>query len=569
MSADRLSSAETGQLNLAWATALVAGFVAAGVRHAVISPGSRSSPLALALLREPAFRCEVMVDERSAAFFALGIGKASGKPALLLATSGSAPAHWLPAAIEADQAGVPLLLLSADRPPELHGWGANQTIDQSALFAGFLRDRQMLGAPHAGFEAGWLHRVAARAVAAACGPLAGPVHINQPFREPLLPPAESPPIPKPTPLPAVRIAIAAPARLPTDTLAELADLLANSPGVIVCGPAPASPEFASAVTTLAERLDCPILAEPLSNLRFGPHDRRRIYCRQDRWLRRTDFVAAHRPAWILRFGDVPVGRPLQSFAALATRVVIVEPRPRWNDPAHTATDLLRADPAALCAALAALMPPAHRPQWMSAFAAAEAEAEATLASQAAPAEAALISAALAARPGTPLFVGNSLLVRDLDAFSGSGSAALEFFANRGVSGIDGNLSTAAGIAAVRGPTIALLGDLACQHDLGGLAALRGRPLAAVVVNNGGGGIFEHLPPAELAEFSTGWLTPQELDFSAAARTFGIPYRRVDDPADLGPALAASLAAGQALLCEAMVDRRVSRDLREAWWRFSP
>ena len=180
---------DTGSLNLHWSQALIAGFIAAGVTDAVISPGSRSTPLALAMLRQPRLRCQVAIDERSAAFFALGMAKVQRHPVLLLATSGTAPANWLPAIIEAGQAGVPLIAISADRPPELQNCGANQTVNQTGMFAPYARAAHALGTPHAGFDPGYLHRLATQVCEQATWPHPGPVHINQPFREPLLPAA--------------------------------------------------------------------------------------------------------------------------------------------------------------------------------------------------------------------------------------------------------------------------------------------------------------------------------------------------------------------------------------------
>ncbi|MDR2837207.1 MAG: 2-succinyl-5-enolpyruvyl-6-hydroxy-3-cyclohexene-1-carboxylic-acid synthase, partial [Azonexus sp.] len=185
---------DTGTLNFLWSQRLVAGFVAAGVGQAVISPGARSTPLALALLRQPQMTCEMVIDERCAAFFALGLAKATRQPVLLLATSGSAPANWLPAIIEASQTGAPLLLLTADRPPELHDCGANQTIDQTALFGPHVRARHLLATPHENFSPARLYALAAQASAEARGPLPGPVHLNQPFREPLTPVGDCPPV---------------------------------------------------------------------------------------------------------------------------------------------------------------------------------------------------------------------------------------------------------------------------------------------------------------------------------------------------------------------------------------
>jgi len=525
--------ADTGTLNFLWSQHLVAGFVAAGVRHAVMSPGSRSTPLALALLRQPRIACEVVLDERCAAFFALGLAKATRMPVLLLATSGSAPANWLPAVVEASQSGVPLLLLSADRPAELHGCGANQTIDQLALFGPHVRARHALDAPHEGFAPAWLHALAARACAQASGPLPGPVHLNQPFREPLLPAGDCPPLEI---LPPLRVT---PPDGAPDAAAvrELARRIAGRPGAIVCGELPASPGFAEAQAALAAQFDCPVLAEPLSGLRFGPHDRSRLCVRYGDWL-----PAAPAGEWLLRFGAFPVTKTLQEYVARPRAVhALVDPWPRWNDPAHRLTDLFHADPAAFCRALLAERPMPAEPAWRAALA--EREAAADLADSP-------IAALIAAMPdGTPLFVGNSLAVRDLDRASGSAGKRLPIHANRGASGIDGNLSTALGIAVASGRVAALVGDLTCQHDIGGLALAAKRDAVIVVINNGGGGIFEQLPQRALPEFERGWKTPQNIDFAHAARAFGLSFQRAGSLDALRPALERAFAAGGPHLIE--------------------
>ncbi len=556
---------DQGSLNLQWSQALVAGFAAAGVSHAVLSPGSRSTPLALACLRHGDLASEVIVDERCAAFFALGIAKAARRPVLLLATSGSAPANWLPAVVEADRAGVPLILLSADRPPELHDCGANQTVPQAAMFAPYVRGTHALAAPGPETPTAWLHRLAAQVVEQATWPLAGPVHLNQPFREPLLPLAEAeapPPAPEAAPL---RINRPEP-RVSADTLAVLATRLSGRPGAIICGEGDYPPAFAAAVAGLAERLACPILAEPLANLRHGPHDRRRILCHYDGWLRDALFVAGHRPEWVLRFGAFPVTRSLQGFAAGASDLtVLVDPQPRWNDPANTVTDLLRAAPLAVCEGLLEQNLAPAPADWFAAFAAAEARARKAQSALPDHCEGRLIPTLLAALPeDCPVFVGNSMVIRDLDAFAGGGDRPLRFHGNRGASGIDGNVSTALGIAAAQGRVVALLGDLACQHDLGGLAAARGRQAVFVVFNNGGGSIFEHLPQAGLPEFERGWLTPQHIDFAAAAATFGLAYALAADSRSLLAALPAAMAANGPTVIELRLERLTSVKCRQAW-----
>ncbi|MBW7900382.1 MAG: 2-succinyl-5-enolpyruvyl-6-hydroxy-3-cyclohexene-1-carboxylic-acid synthase [Rhodocyclaceae bacterium] len=553
---------DTGRLNLDWSAALIGGLVDAGVRELVFSPGARSTPLTLAALRHPGLASEAVVDERSAAWFALGRVRASGRPVALLCTSGTAVANWLPAVVEADRSALPLLLLAADRPPELHGWGANQTIAQADLFAGQARARHDPGAPFPGFSPDWLRQFAARAVADSRWPLPGPVHLNLPFREPLLPAVAELVFPASAP-----IACAPPTAQPdAAAVRALAQALAAGRGAIVCaegcagGAEPAA--FADAVTALAERLACPILAEPLSGLRFGPHDRRAICCRHDLWLRDEARCAALRPDWVLRFGAFPVTRTLQRFVT-DTATLLVEPHGRWPDPAHNTRQLLRADPLAACRALLDADLAAADAGWLAAFRAAEAATEDWLAATPQPPEAALFAGLCRALPaGTNVFCGNSLPIRDLSAYSGSGEKPLRFFANRGASGIDGNLASAAGLA-VDGPTVAVVGDLTAQHDLGSLTLAAGRPLAIVVVNNGGGGIFDLLPPAALPEFAAGWLTPPAVDFAHAAAAFGLAYRRCDDPAAAVAEVCAALAAGRPRLIELTVDRAASLALRRA------
>lgn len=534
---------DTGTLNLLWSQTLVAGLVAAGTTHAVISPGSRSTPLALAMLRQPGLQCTVVVDERSAAFFALGIAKTSRRPVLVLATSGTAPANWLPAVIEASQAGVPLILISADRPPELQGCGANQTIDQIGLFGSHVRASHALGTPEAAFDPAWLHRLAARIHEQAVWPHPGPVHVNQPFREPLVPGGEVPAIPSPG-----KIRFSPPAALPDPAaIAELAAAIAGRPGIIVCGELPPEPGFAEALAALAGRLDCPVLAEPLSNLRFGLHDRSRLCVHYNRWLADRRFAADHRPQWVLRFGTFPVTRHLQDYVASATTVhALIEPWPRWTDPTHRLTHLLRAAPLAVCQALLAAEPASTPAGWRAAFA----DREQTVPATTDAGHIAVLIEEVAA--DTPLFIGNSLAIRQLDSHSGSADKALHFHGNRGASGIDGNISTALGIAAFHGRVVALLGDLTTQHDLGGLALAAGRDAVIVTVNNGGGGIFDFLPQAALPEFEQGWRTPQQISFEHAAKTFGLGYARAESNDEFRSALRHAIANGGPQLIELFV-----------------
>lgn len=546
-----------GTLNLAWADAFVAALAAAGLRHVAFGPGARSAPLALACLRRPELACHVINDERAAGFFALGLGKTAGQPAAVLTTSGTAAANLLPAVMEANLAAVPLLVLTADRPAEAVGWGANQTVDQTKLYGGQVRAFHAVPPP-ADIDARFLAALAARLLEECRAPLAGPVHANLPFREPLLPEA----IPAPPPLPAP-MHLHSPVPTVPENPGDIAARLAGRPGMIVCGEAPCPPDFPAAVAALAERLDAPVLAESLSNLRRGAHDKSRILAHAARFLKQAELPA---PAWVLRFGAFPVSRVLERWLAGldSAEHILVAPPCRWPDPLRRSDTLLRGDPLAMIKALLPHCRPAGAGFCAAWRQAERAAAQAVAAQCAGPAlfEGSVARLLLDALPaGAQVFVGNSLAIRAVDVFCGSGEKPLSLHGNRGASGIDGNLATAAGLAAATGAPLGLLvGDQTLLHDCGSLALLAGRPVVAVVMDNGGGRIFDHLPfaaalpPEQLAR---GWTAPPQTDFSALAAAFGLRYARAHDAAGLRAALDAARAEGGSWLIHAVIDRAAS------------
>lgn len=558
------------QTNLRWAFTLVDGMVSAGVRDAVISPGSRSTPLVLACEQHPEIRPHVQVDERSAAFFALGLAKQRGHPALVIATSGSAPTHWYPAVIEADEGHTPLVLLSADRPPELRDWGANQTIDQTRLFGTHVRAFHDPGPPAGDIDSlGFAGALGRKVVHQSVWPRPGPVHVNLPLYEPLVPEAPLPLSPG-----RARGAPPVPPRLvPNQTLVrQVARLLSGRPGIIVCGPLPDTASLGAEVTALAAALECPILADPLSGLRFGMRDRRRLVVRYDAFLRHPASTAGLCPEWVLRFGAVPVSKPLLQFLERHrhSRHVLVAPHGDWPDPWHRSTEVFRADPTTLCAELCgAELDPAPS-QWLRNWLARERQAAVTpppVGPDDPPYEDTVIAELLGQLPpGATLFSSNSLPIRQLDCWSGSAAKPLRILANRGASGIDGNVSTLLGLAAAGAqPTVGLIGDLALFHDMNGL--LLARPLEAtlVVLNNGGGGIFGYLPQARLPGFQAHWLTPTGLDLGKIAALFGLRFRRVQRQGEFGPALAEALATSGVNLVEVQIDRECSQLRHQVYW----
>ena len=514
-----------------------------GVRDVCISPGSRSTPLAVAAHREPGLRCRAVLDERSAAFFALGLARQSGAPVALVCTSGTAAANYLPAVVEAHLARVPLLLLTADRPPELRDWGAGQTIDQVGLYGGYVRRFVELPVPEGGERAlRYARSLACRSVADARGAPAGPVHLNWPLREPLLlgdltPPAAATQgeVERGRPS-APWSAVAAP--LPQAGAEELEGLLEMARGfergLLVCGPLAPDARCSRAIAELARTLGWPIFADPLSQLRRGPHAHEApVLCHGDLLLRDPDIAARWAPDVVVRIGDSPVSKSLRM--ALEARpprhVVLVDPDRVWHDPSHLASQVLAVDPAALCEAWAAGWKEAggapRKSDYLHACVAEDRRAgqalQAALADRPELGEAAAVRELVAALgPDATVYVSNSMPIRLLDAFLPAASQPVHFLGHRGASGIDGLVSAAAGAAAAdRGPVVLLTGDLALLHDVGGLRLAEGLPrgLTIVVLDNDGGGIFSFLPVAEQGEavdFEGLFRTPHGLDFAHLA-----------------------------------------------------
>ena len=560
--ADRQRAPDAGEASFRRAAALFDGLMAAGLAEVVVSPGSRSTPLALAAARCAGLRLHVVADERSAAFFALGLVRATGRPAAVVATSGSAPAHWLPAAIEACEDEQPLVLVSADRPAELLDCGANQATEQGRLFAAHARGLFALPPDATAAHA----RDLGRRAAAACGwPRPGPVHINAAFREPLVPaePARC------GPWSAGSASLHLPGRTTPDlaAIAAVASRLGGRRGAILAGRLDPGEPAAEAIVTLARALDCAIIADPLSGLRSGVAAEARVLCAADAFLRDAD---APLPDWLIRVGRPPVSRFVEAWAARCPETLLLAATPAWSDPLRSAATVLLGDPAATLSVLAAAVTRAglRAAEW-DALDACEAGALRALEALAAPpAEAQLVRAIAASAPAaTPVFLANSLVVRDFDSFMLRRAASLPLYANRGVSGIDGNLSTAAGLVTGAGrPGIAVLGDLALFHDLNALSLCRDLPIVVVVINNGGGAIFGQLPQATLPEFDRLWLTPPPIEIAGAATLFGLQHAHLDVTSGPEKAIVHALASGRPTVLEVVVDRAASHAGRTAWWK---
>jgi 2-succinyl-5-enolpyruvyl-6-hydroxy-3-cyclohexene-1-carboxylate synthase len=499
---------------------IATGLADGGVTDVIICPGSRSTPLALASRANPRLRVRVLLDERSAGYFALGLARASRQPVAVLVTSGTAVANLLPAVVEASLARVPLVVLTADRPPELRERGAPQTIDQVRIFGGYVRwfaELPLLdGAPETRRH---VRSVVARAVATARETPAGPIHLNVPFREPLVPDAalaadtdaDADAGPNVQALPFSDV-VAGPPVLGPDDLAALATRLGKvERGLIVAGPQD-DPALPAALARLAAASGFPIAADPLSGVRCGPHDRTRVLAHADHLVRPGAWIDGHRPDLVLRFGATPTSKPMLTLIAEGSPAQIVVDGDRtWSEPAIVPTTFVQADATSTAEALAdALVDlPARwgtNSTWADEWCQADRAADRALGdwlSKVVKRDEAFEGLPFAVLgevlpDGALLWAGNSMPVRDLDDWLPSSERAIRPLSNRGANGIDGVVSTALGAAAAEtGPVVLVVGDLSFLHDLNALVAAKLHDLSAtiVLVDNDGGGIFSFLPQA--------------------------------------------------------------------------
>ena len=544
--------------------ALVDELARCGMRHAVTCPGSRNAPIALSLAAEERIDSVSVIDERAAGFMALGMAKASGRPVAVTCTSGTAAANLAPAVYEAAEARVPLVVLTADRPPELRQVGAGQAIDQIKLFGSAAKWFVEVGSHEPGRDTAVHHRaLGCRAYWTALGGRPGPVHLNLGLRDPLhpspedLPPADWEGRADGRPWTEVREHPPAPAG---DDIQELAARAAAAPrGAIVCGAT--AEHVAEPVARLAAAAGWPVLAEPTSGVRCGEHDRSHVVAHYDVLLRDEGFAADSVPELVLRVGDTPTSKPLRAWLAGVPQVVL-DPHGAWHEPTRAAELLMRCAAAPACDALAAAVEMRAEGvggDWLATWRAADA----------------VVADALAAAPGDSeprvysspsgvvgddalVWPASSMPVRDVEAFWPAGHERVRFLSNRGANGIDGTIASAAGAARATGrPTLVLLGELALLHDLGGLLAARraGIDLTVLCVNNGGGGIFDFLPVAESADraaYEAHVATPADLDLAAVAALAGMDHRPCADADDVR----AAVQGGPGLI-EVRTDRRAN------------
>ncbi len=503
-------------------------WVRCGVTDAVICPGSRSTPLALALAAR--FNVHVRLDERSAGFFAIGLALATGRPTVICVTSGTAAAELHPAVVEAHHARVPLIVCTADRPPELLDTGAPQTIDQVGLFTTATRWSSNPGVPMPEQAQVW-RPLAARAYEEAThGPAGpGPVHLNLAFREPLTgTPDELPDRPRPTSASTGR----------RGSPSGLAPLEGN--GIIIAGGLTPEPPDTTLVPALAERLRWPLLADPRSGFRYpGTIAAADAIVRTEPPLPETVLLVGS--PWLSK----ALGEYVSRSAEQGARIVVVDPWRQWTDPARVATEFHHSDVDEwLAAAIESAQPvdPAWLASWRAMEDAAQVAIEETLAGQLSEPHVARQIFAHAANSGVTVVVASSMPIRDLEWYATPQPSPPRVLANRGANGIDGVVSTALGVAAALDTcsTVALMGDLAFLHDISGLVNLdRTAPCTIVVVDNGGGGIFSFLPQAGALEpevFENLFGTPPGSDIGAVARGFGLTVYEVTTMDELKAAL---------------------------------
>jgi 2-succinyl-5-enolpyruvyl-6-hydroxy-3-cyclohexene-1-carboxylate synthase len=566
-----------------------------GLRDACTSPGSRSTPLVLTLARDERLHCHSHVDERCAGFFAVGLAKASALPVAIACTSGTAVAELLPAVVEAHEARVPLIVLSADRPPELREVGAGQTIDQIKIFGGFAKWFFEVGTHEATAErVRWMRTLACRAYWTAIEGRPGVVHLNFPLREPLV--CDEPPPPTGEGRPGGLPFVSRPSRVPDATAAAqtLRDLIGPARrGVLVAGRHERDTPLGQAVAAFCAAARWPLLADPMSGARRGDA----AIAHYDALLRAPAFAREHAPEVVVRVGDLPVSKPLRTWLADLhdTSQIALDPECAWQDPASSVSDSLAVEPAATLAALASMLEAPSTAtgsqsgastgttinadsDWLASWRSAdERAAEVILGVLAA---SGLSEPSVAAELGVllpeqaTLFVASSMPVRDVETFWPVRPDPPRVLCNRGANGIDGTVSSAFGAAASGpGPVVLLIGDVALAHDIGGLLAARRlqQKLTIVLIDNDGGGIFDFLPVSESTMalqqgvYARHITTATGLDFAQAAALYGLGHETAADIASFRTALERALAAPESTIVEVRTQRQANVELHRRVW----
>lgn len=539
--------------------------VKSGLQEVVISPGSRSTPLALTFCKHSEVREWVIIDERSAAFFALGMAKETGRPVALLCTSGTATANYYPAIVEAHYSRVPLIVLTADRPHELRGIGAPQSIEQTNLYGDYVKWFHEMALPEASPKMlGYVRAKASHAMEVAASGNAGPVQLNFPFREPLTPDFSIDDLWGEQRKQNYNPLYHGKSRLDSTQINAILKQIATKPhGVIVCGPQ-VNEELAKTLTDLASLLNIPILADPLSQLRAGSHNKATIIESYDAIFRSKQMRANLKPDYIIRFGAMPVSKAYLFYVEEHQDVpqFVIEDNEGIRDPSANRTTFIYADPIMLCNDMIEQVKQAnHHGAWLNRWQEVNHIAKEELLADASTelTEGETVLGLLSNMPcKSTLYVGNSMAVRDLDTFFMTTSKDIKILANRGANGIDGMNSSALGAAATsKVPVTLLVGDLSFYHDLNGLLTAKkyALDLTILLINNNGGGIFSFLPQARDDQyFETLFGTPLDIEFEQTITMYGGSYNVVTDSNQLNNALIESYQYKGLSVIEVKTDR---------------
>jgi 2-succinyl-5-enolpyruvyl-6-hydroxy-3-cyclohexene-1-carboxylate synthase len=548
-----------------------------GVRDIVISPGSRSTPLTVLFREHPKLNIWMNVDERSAGFFALGMAKANNQPVALVCSSGTAAANYYPAVIEAKYSEVPLIVLTADRPHELREVGAPQAIDQVKLYGTHVKQAFDLPLPETGQTIQrFMKQQAARAVMVAEMAPKGPVHLNFPFREPLMPDVDLPDLWGDLSESSVSSTIAKGELDPAATSEIVKKLNGLKRPLIIVGPT-GSNDWGQALHEWADRFNAPIIADPLSQMRSGKHSKKWVMDGYDAFLRVPAFLEHYKPDGVIRFGPLPVSKPLLKYieSQCLTVHLVVNEGNRWSDPTHQVTDWVAANPLSFITAIMEQQKESDRQTeeswgegWIRANTLTK-EMTSQFIAETDWFEGHAITDLQESVPNhATLFVGNSMPIRDLDSFFHNTDQQLLTFGNRGTNGIDGINSTALGVATKRKPAYLVIGDLSFFHDTNGLMAGKqyNIDLTVVVVNNNGGGIFSFLPQAQTAEhFEELFGTPLDLDVADVAKLYKASYLRISDREGYTRALQNMAKETGLKIIEFMVSRPENVAIHKRYW----
>ncbi|WP_017756201.1 2-succinyl-5-enolpyruvyl-6-hydroxy-3-cyclohexene-1-carboxylic-acid synthase [Calidifontibacillus oryziterrae] len=563
--------------------------VRSNVKHIVVSPGSRSTPIAMVAAEHPEIKVWLNVDERSAAFFALGMAKARREPVAIVCTSGTAVANYMPAVVEAKESQVPLIVLTADRPHELRDVGAPQAIDQIHFFGNQVKWFVEMAIPEDTPDLlRYVRTVAARAVSTSIHGPSGPVHLNFPFREPLVPHMKDI---EDEALWGIGLEGRKQFVKVTRSIGqinddvELEDLVKSlhniEKGLIICGPYD-RPGFAEAIISLAEQLSYPIIADPLSQLRSGSHSKKLILDSYDAFLRDEYIATQYVPDVVIRFGAMPISKAVLLFLKNNPNIrqIIIDGEGLWRDPTLLTSEIIHADPVVFSRSLTVALAkdngnsiPRSDSMWLSLWISANNMARETLRTLGYEEEhfegQVVMQLADCLPQHSTLFVGNSMPIRDVDSFFFNNDKNIRVIANRGANGIDGLVSTALGASTAVDPLVLLIGDLSFYHDLNGLLAAKLHQLnvTIVIVNNDGGGIFSFLPQSDHPKnFELLFGTPLGLDYRHVVQMYGGEFIRLAEWESLQETILQSIAAKGLQVIEVKTDRRENADKHRKIWK---